>query len=97
VDDLVDGVLLCLENPAAVGNVFNIGNPRGTITIYGLAETVVRVTGSRSRIQFEPKNYADVELRIPSVEKAKQILGYRPTVDLDEGIRRTAEWYRART
>ncbi len=96
VDDLVEGVLLCLENPAAVGNVFNIGNPRGTITIYGLAETVVRVTGSRSRIVFEPKNYADVELRIPSIDKAKAILGYRPTVDLDEGIRRTAEWYRAR-
>jgi nucleoside-diphosphate-sugar epimerase len=94
VDDLVEGVLLCLENPAAVGNVFNIGNPRGTITIYGLAETVVRVTGSRSPILFEPKTYADVELRIPSVEKAKQVLGYRPTVDLDEGIRRTAEWYR---
>ena len=97
VDDLIDGVLACITNEKAVGNVFNIGNPRGTITIYGLAETVVRVTGSRSRIEFVPKTYADVELRIPSIDKAKQLLGYCPKVNLDEGIRRTAEWYRAQT
>jgi dTDP-glucose 4,6-dehydratase len=95
IDDLIEGVLLCLTTEKAVGHVFNIGNPRGTITIFGLAETVLRVTKSASRITFEPKNYADVELRIPSIEKAKQILGYRPTVDLEEGVRRTAEWYRA--
>ena len=95
VDDLIDGVLACIGNEKAVGHVFNIGNPRGTITIYGLAETVVRVTESKSRIEFVPKTYADVELRIPSIDKAKEILGYRPKVNLDEGIRRTAEWYRA--
>ncbi|MDP3939992.1 MAG: NAD-dependent epimerase/dehydratase family protein [Deltaproteobacteria bacterium] len=95
VDDLVDGLMACVTNEKAVGNVFNIGNPRGTITIFGLAETVLRVTGSRSELRFVPKNYADVELRIPSIEKAKTILGFCPQVDLEEGIRRTAEWYRA--
>jgi UDP-glucose 4-epimerase len=49
------------------------------------------VTGSRSRIEFVPKTYADVELRVPSIGKVKQILSYRPRVDPDEGIRRTAE------
>lgn len=94
IDDLIDGLMACIVNEKAVGNVFNIGNPRGTITIYGLAEAVLRVTGSTSPIVFEPKTYADVELRIPSIEKAREILGYCPKVNLDEGIGRTAEWYR---
>jgi len=51
---------------------------------------------SRSKIIFVPKNYIDVELRIPSVEKARDILGYEPKVDLDEGLRRTIDWYRER-
>jgi dTDP-glucose 4,6-dehydratase len=97
IDDLIDGLMACLTHEKAVGQVFNIGDPRGTITIYGLAETVIRVTGSRSRIEFVPKTFADVERRIPSIEKAKQFLGYRPKVTLEEGIRRTAEWYRAQT
>jgi nucleoside-diphosphate-sugar epimerase len=97
IDDLIDGLMACLTHEKAVGQVFNIGDPRGTITIYGLAETVIRVTDSRSRIEFVPKTFADVELRIPSIEKAKQFLGYRPKVSLEEGIRRTAEWYRAQT
>ncbi|MFQ5457031.1 MAG: NAD-dependent epimerase/dehydratase family protein [Myxococcota bacterium] len=95
VDDLLDGLDECVTNEKAPGNVFNIGNPRGTVTIHGLAEAVVRVSGSRSPIVFEPKTYADVELRIPSIAKAKEILGYSPKVGLEEGIARTVEWYRA--
>jgi dTDP-glucose 4,6-dehydratase len=76
--------------------VFNLGNPRGTITILSLAEKVVDMCNSRSKIIFVPKNYIDVELRIPSVEKARDILGYEPKVDLDEGLRRTIDWYRER-
>ena len=48
---------------------------------------------SESKINFESKNYTDVELRIPSIEKAKRELGFNPKVSLEEGIRRTAEWY----
>ena len=94
IDDMVQGVLLCLEKKKAVGNVFNIGNPRGTITINDLAEKVVRLIGSKSKIVHVPKTYVDVELRVPSIEKAKRILGYEPKVDLDEGLKRTIEWYR---
>lgn len=95
IDDIIDGILLCLENDKAVGNIFNIGNPRGTITVYGLAMTVVRVLNSKSSIRFAaPKSCVDVELRIPSIEKAKTILGFEPKVDLEEGIKRTADWYR---
>ena len=96
IDDLVDGVQLCLEKPEAVGNSFNIGNPRGTITIHGLALAVVRVTYSKSKIVYAPRDYADVELRIPSIEKAKRILGYNPQIPLEEGLRRTATWYYAK-
>lgn len=96
VDDMVDGVLLAMEHPRAVGESFNIGNQRAVTTIYGLANTVIRVLGSRSPIVFTRKDYADVELRIPSVRKAKELLGFEAKVDLEEGIRRTADYYRTR-
>jgi dTDP-glucose 4,6-dehydratase len=96
IDDFVDGVMLCLEKDVAVGEVVNLGNPRGTITIYGLALLIKRVLGSTSPITFVPKNYVDVELRIPSIEKARKLLGFEPAVDLEEGIRRTAAWYKSR-
>ena len=94
IDDLVNGLLLCLEKPEAVGQSFNLGNPRGTVTVYALAMAVVRACGSRSPIVFVPKTYADVELRIPNIEKARAQLGYEPQVHLEEGLRRTAAWYR---
>jgi UDP-glucose 4-epimerase len=95
VDDMVEGVLLAIEHPRAVGESFNIGNQRAVTTIYGLANTVIRVLGSRSPVVFTRKDYADVELRIPSVRKAKELLGFEAKVDLDEGILRTADYYRA--
>jgi len=94
VDDMVDGVLLAMVHPKAVGESFNIGNQKAVVTIYGLANTVVRVLGSRSPIVFTYKDYADVELRVPSVSKARELLGFEARVDLEEGIRRTAEYYR---
>jgi UDP-glucose 4-epimerase len=94
VDDMVQALLLTLERDAAVGQIFNIGNHRSAITILGLANLVIRVLGSKSRIIFTNRDYADVELRIPSTKKAEQILGFRALVDLDEGILRTAEFYR---
>jgi UDP-glucose 4-epimerase len=95
VDDMVDGVLLAMEHPKAVGETLNIGNPRAVVTIYGLANTVVRVLESRSEVVFARKDYADVELRIPAVGKALRLLGFAAKVDLEEGIRRTAEYYRS--
>ena len=94
VDDMVDAVLLTLTHPRAVGESFNIGNRRSVETIQGLANTVVRVLGSSSAIVFGPRAPADVELRIPSVDKARELLGFEARVDLAEGILRTAEHYR---
>lgn len=94
VDDLIDGLQLAMTHPDSVGEAFNIGNSRAVTTIYGLASTVVRVLDSDSPIHFVRKDYADVELRVPSVDKARDLIGFEAAVDLDEGIRRTAEHYR---
>ena len=97
VDDMVDGVLLAMIHPKAVGESFNIGNQRSIETIFGLANTVVRVLGSSSKIEFVRKDYADVELRIPAVAKARDLLGFEAKVNLDEGIANTAEFFRSTT
>ncbi|HPC19200.1 MAG: NAD-dependent epimerase/dehydratase family protein [Kiritimatiellae bacterium] len=91
VDDMVRGTMLCMEHPKAVGESFNIGNQRAVTTIYGLANTVIRVLNSKSKIEFVYKDYADVELRIPDVKKARDLIGFEAKVDLEEGIARTAE------
>ena len=97
VDDMVEATLLCLEHPGAIGNTFNVGNPRATVTIYDLAQRIKRLTGAGGEIVFQPLHYADVELRIPNVEKAREVLGFDAKVDLDEGLARTIAWYRSRT
>ena len=96
VDDMVRAVLLCLERPEAVGQSFNVGNPRSAVTIYDLARRVKRLTGCPGEIVFQPLHYADVEIRIPNVEKAREALGFEAEVELDEGLERTIAWYRAR-
>jgi len=96
VDDFVDCLLRCMEWKEAVGESFNIGNARAVITTYGLAQTICRVLQSASKIQFVPAISAEVELRVPSVDKARRLLNFEAKVELDEGIRRTAEWVAAR-
>ena len=97
VTDMVSGVLACLEHPDAVGQAFNIGNPRGTVTIYDLAQRIKRIADAPGDIVFQPLHYADVELRIPNVEKARTVLGWEPLVELDEGLEKTIAWYRAKS
>ena len=96
VDDMVEGLLLALEHPNAVGESFNIGNARSAVTIYDLATRIKRLTGCPGEIVFQPLHYTDVELRIPNVQKARQLLGFEASVDLEEGLERTIAWYRQR-
>ena len=86
--------MLCLEKKEAIGESFNIGNPRGTITISMLAQLIKRIADSKSEIVYVPKTYVDVELRIPSIEKAKNFLDYNPKYDLTRGLKKTINWYR---
>jgi UDP-glucose 4-epimerase len=92
VDDFVNCLFCCMENKNAIGHSFNIGNSRAVITILGLAQTVCRVLNSKSNIVFDPPLSADIALRIPSVNKAQELLGFKAQVDLEEGIKRTAAW-----
>jgi UDP-glucose 4-epimerase len=95
IDDMLRGLLRTMVAPAAVGESFNIGNHRTVTTIYGLANTVIRVLESSSRIRFVARPSADIELRIPHVDKAREVLGFEARVDLEEGIQRTAEYFRS--
>jgi len=94
IDDIIEGIVLSLMRDEAVGQTFNIGNPRSTITIYQLARLIKRLAHSESEIRFIAWDFADVELRIPDVRKAEKLLGFRATTDLDDGIERTLAWYR---
>lgn len=94
VDDFVDCLMRCIEDRKAIGESFNIGNARGVITTLGLAQMVCRVLESKSNILFREQLSADIELRIPAVEKAEKLLGFKAKVDLEEGILRTAEYFK---
>jgi nucleoside-diphosphate-sugar epimerase len=96
VDDMVEAVLLCLERREAVGQSFNIGNDRSTVTILDLAQRIKRLTGCPGEIVFQPLHYADVEIRSPNVRQARELLGFEAKVDLDDGLERTIAWYRSR-
>jgi UDP-glucose 4-epimerase len=96
VEDMVEAVLRCLEHPRAVGQSFNIGNPRSAVTIFDLAQRVKRLTGCTGEIVFAPLDYVDVELRIPNVTKAREEIGFEAQVELDDGLERTIAWYRSR-
>ena len=95
VDDMVEAVTRVIKSPQAIGESFNIGNSRSVETVWGLANQIIRLTGSSSEIVFVPALSADIELRIPCVDKAREILDFTAKVDLAEGIRRTAAHYRA--
>jgi UDP-glucuronate decarboxylase len=94
ISDMVDAVMLCLENEHSIGGAFNIGNPLGTMTMYELAKKIIAMADSRSRIVFKPHFGVDVDLRVPDIAHARQVLGFEPRVDIEQGLAATAEWYR---
>lgn len=94
IDDIVRSISLALTSDAAVGQSFNVGNPRSTVTIYQLARLIVRLAGSQSPIEFVPWDFPDVELRIPDVKKAERLLDFHAEVDLEDGLEKTIAWYR---
>ena len=91
----MDALLRILAFKFSRMEVFNIGNPRGTITILALAEKVIALARSSSKIEFRQKSEPDVEIRVPSVAKAERILGFTPKVGLELGISATIEFYRS--
>ena len=94
VEDFVDGIMRALSEPKAVGHTFNLGSPQGSVSNLKLAHTIIRLTQSTSSISFKEHPGPEVEVRIPSIEKAQRILGYNPKVGLEEGILKTINWYK---
>lgn len=94
IEDFIGGVLQCLERPKAVGQIFNLGNPQGTTTNLELARMIRRLAESSSEIVFQEHPGPEVEVRVPSIEKSGELLGYVPRVSLEDGIQRTVAWYR---
>jgi len=94
IDDMVNGTILAMSKPSAKGHAINIGNPRATVTVSGLAERIIQLTNSNSKIRYRDALEADVEIRVPSIATARNILGYEPIIGLDEGLRRTIDWYK---
>lgn len=93
ISDMVDAILLCLNNEEAIGRIFNIGNPRATITTYNLARMIIEVANSNSEIKFVATDKVDVAIRVPDILSARTRLGFRPKVNLEEGLRKTIAWY----
>lgn len=92
VDDLIDGMIRMMAAKDFTGPV-NLGNP-GEFTMLELAEKVIRLTDSKSRIVHEPLPSDDPTQRRPVIDLAKEKLGWQPSVDLEEGLKRTIAYFR---
>lgn len=99
VHDVVDALVQLLENPECFGNVINIGND-DEVTINALAEKAVEMTGSTSEIRYIPyeeaygEGFEDMQRRVPSLEKARRLIGYQPTRKLEDIINDVADQFR---
>ncbi len=96
VDDEIDGLARLLLAPESddVHRPVNIGNPH-ELTVLEIAETILRLSGSSSRIVFEPLPEDDPKVRRPDISRARHLLGWEPRVALEEGLRRTIEYFRS--
>ncbi|KPK74343.1 MAG: nucleoside-diphosphate sugar epimerase [candidate division Zixibacteria bacterium SM23_73] len=99
VDDVVSALLQLMEHPQAVGEVFNVGNSE-EISINDLAALVKKLVGGNSEIIHIPyeeafeKGFEDMQRRVPDTTKIKKLIGFKPTVSLEESIKRIIEYYR---
>ncbi|MEP7206415.1 MAG: UDP-glucuronic acid decarboxylase family protein [Casimicrobiaceae bacterium] len=94
VDDLVDGLVRLMESDAEVTGPINLGNPH-ELSIAAIAQTIIRLTGSSSRVIHEPLPQDDPRQRRPDIGLAQRVLDWAPKVELETGLGRTIEYFRA--
>ncbi|NNL00239.1 MAG: SDR family oxidoreductase [Xanthomonadales bacterium] len=94
VEDLVEGLISLMNSGKQVTGPVNLGNP-GEFSISELAEKVVALVGSDSKVVYEPLPADDPMQRKPDISQAKALLGWQPTIPLDDGLPRTVEYFRA--
>ena len=92
-DDLIKGLISMMETPDDITGPINIGNPK-EFTIRQLAEIIIELTGSSSKLQFLPAVSDDPQKRKPDITKAKEILHWEPTIELREGLLKTIDYFR---
>jgi nucleoside-diphosphate-sugar epimerase len=93
VDDLVDGLVRAMFTPGATGEIFNLGNPEER-AVLEWAEMIRTLSESTSAIVFEARRSDDPERRQPDITKAERVLGWRPQVSPEDGLRTTIAWFR---
>lgn len=93
VSDLIEGILAAMFTEGTTGEVINLGNPEEH-PVLDYAYIINEFCGSRSEIQFRPLPEDDPTRRCPDISKARSLLGWQPRVGLDEGLRRTIDWFR---
>ncbi len=94
IDDMVDGLIRLMDSPPEVTGPVNLGNP-GEFTMLELARKVQALTGGDGRIEHRTLPADDPARRKPDIGRARELLGWEPTVPLDEGLKRTVEYFRA--
>ena len=92
VEDMVDGIIRMMNTPKGFTGPVNLGNP-SEVSILELAKLIIDLTGSGSRILFKPLPQDDPERRRPDTTLAQEKLGWKPTVSLEHGIRKTIEYF----
>ena len=92
VDDLIEGMVRLMNTGDDVTGPVNVGNP-GEFTIRELAEKVIELTGSKSKLVFKPLPQDDPRQRKPDITLAKKVLGWEPKVPLEEGLKKTIEYF----
>ena len=97
VDDLLESVFLSLSKDKAKNQIFNIANAESQITILNLARKIINLTHSKSKISHFEQKGVDVYLRVPRVDKAAKLLGFKAKVDLEQGLERTIKWFKKNT
>lgn len=95
VDDLIEGFIRMMDTGRSVPGPINLGNP-GEFTIRELAEKTIALTNSKSELIQMPLPSDDPKQRQPDISKAREHLNWEPTVDLDEGLKRTIDYFRSR-
>lgn len=93
IEDFCDALIEMIVRPEAIGEDFNIGNPRNTLMIHQLAQKIIDMSGAKVPLIFTQTETPDVVIRVPSLEKAQSVLGYQPKYDLDPALKLTIEWY----
>lgn len=93
VSDLIEAMIRMMKTPARITGPVNLGNP-GEYTVRELAEKIIKTVGSKSKLVFQPLPQDDPARRKPDISRAKEILGWEPTVSLKDGLKKTVDYFR---